>query len=376
MPSMTVLSNRKEPLLNELNGRLRVGVIGLGEVATLRHLPALKNDARYEIGAVADVDAARLRQVAEQYGLERAYQDGRALIAQPELDAIAICTPPATHAALVHAALDANKHVLVEKPLTLDAAEAQSVAEHAERARTKVLVGFNLRHHTHVQRAKAWLRAGRIGKIRAVHTMLTNVRTHDTGTEWRRDVDRGGDLIFELGVHHFDLCRYLCEGDIVEMHAQRTVSPQGQMTVTAQARLSNEVLATSMLAQDTLEHNSIELIGERGRMIVSMYRFDGPILYPRGTYDGGFGLRLQHTREMVQALPRAMSEQRKGGAYVLTYPAEWEHFYQVVRHNAAPLAGVRDGVAATRAANLARASLNHSSFISSPVRADAHSSGG
>jgi predicted dehydrogenase len=164
-------------------------------------------------------------------------------------------------------------------------------------------------------------------------------------------------MLFEMGVHHFDICRYLCDAEILDLRAHEALAQNHAAVLSVQARLSSDILATCVIGEDLVGHNSIELLGDRGRMVISCYRFDGLYVYPRGAFDGGMGLRLQHAREMLSVLPRAFSEQRNGGMYVSSYRREWEHFFQVVRHHAAPLAAVRDGAAATRAARAARASL-------------------
>lgn len=338
------------------NEPVRLGWIGLGQISTFRHLPALAKRAQFKIVAAAELDKERAQRVAAQYAIPRLASDARAVLEMPDVEAVAICTPPATHDALIRAALDAGKYVFVEKPLTLDVSEADTL-EHVTRADTHVLVGFNLRHHSEIQRARAWLHAGRIGKIRAVHTTLTNVREPADEAGWRRDPAQGGDMLFEMGVHHLDICRYLCNAEIQDIRAHEAFAPNHAALLTVQARLSNDILATCVIGEDLIGHNSIELLGDRGRMVISCYRFDGLYVYPRGAFDGGIGLRLSHAREMLRALPRAFSEQRNGGMYVSSYRKEWEHFYDVVRNHAAPLASVRDGAAATRAARAARESL-------------------
>lgn len=335
---------------------VRLGLIGLGQVVTLRHLPALAKLAQYKIIAAAEIDRERGQRVAAQYAIPSVGSDARAVLEMPEVEAVAICTPPATHATLLGAALDAGKYVFVEKPLTLEVADADAL-ENLPSADSHVLVGFNLRHHAEIQRARAWLRAGRIGNIRAVHTTLTNVHEPTDHAGWRRDPAHGGDMLFEMGVHHFDICRYLCDAEIQDLRAHEAFAQNHAAVLTVQARLSNEILATCVIGEDLVGHNSIELLGDRGRMLISCYRFDGLYVYPRGAFDGGIGLRLQHAREMLSVLPRAFAEQRQGGMYVSSYRKEWEHFYQIVRNHVAPLASIRDGAAATRAANAARQTL-------------------
>lgn len=338
------------------NEPVRLGLIGLGQITTFRHLPALAKLAQYKIIAAAEIDSERAQRVAAQYAIPRVVSDARVLLEMSDVEAVAICTPPATHHALLRAALDAGKYVLVEKPLTLDVGEADTL-EQVARADTHVLVGFNLRHHSEIQRARAWLRAGRIGNLRAVHTTLTNVREPTDDAGWRRDLAQGGDMLFEMGAHHFDILRFLCDAEIQDLRAHEAFAPNQAARVTVQARLSHDILATCLIGEDMVGHNSIELWGDEGRMVISCYRFDGLYFYPRGSFDGGIGLRLQHAREMLRVLPHAFAEQRSGGMYVSSYRKEWEHFYDVIRNHAAPLASVRDGAAATRAARAARESL-------------------
>lgn len=336
---------------------LRLGVIGLGEIAQLRHLPALAQLPNWQITRASELNKERGARAAARFSIPQIALDPRAVLESDAVDAIAILTPPATHAGLIHAALNARKHVFVEKPLTLNIAEAEQLAAETARASGKLLVGFNLRHHVQVTQVRAWIRAGKLGRVRAVHTTVTNVRNRAATPEWRRDSSRGGELLFDLGVHHFDLCRFLFDADIAAIHAYETRSPAGNLTVSALAQMTNDVLVTSIFGEDILEHAALEIFGERGRLVLSLYRFDGLQWYPRGKYDGSFDVRFAQLGAALQEFPGAFARMRRGGDYVLTYRAEWEHFYDVIQNNVPPLANVHDGLAATRAAQTARQAI-------------------
>ncbi len=327
---------------------LALGLIGLGGITMLRHLPALLKLPQYKIAAVADIDESRARRVANDHQIADWLSDAYALIQMPKVEAVAICTPPAAHAALIRAALDAHKYVFVEKPLTLDVADATLLAE-MPRACSHLVVGFNLRHHDQVLRARELLHAGRIGKIRAIHTVFTNVPQPTDRVEWRRKRDEGGDNLSELGSHHFDICRFLCDAEFTEIRARQSAGRDGSSVVTVQACMDNDILMTSVLGEDLVAHNNIEVLGDAGRMVISCYRFDGVHLYPRGTVDGGIRLRIQHAGETLRTVPRAFAVQRYGGMYVSSYRNEWLHFYRVARAQAAPCANVKDGAAAAHA---------------------------
>lgn len=120
---------------------LRVGLIGLGEVAQLMHLPLLADDPRFAIAAVTDVSAALTAQMAARYRA-RALPDAAALMADPEVDAVFILTPDHLHAGQIAAALDQGRHVFVEKPAALTAADLRPLLAREAASDRIVFVGY------------------------------------------------------------------------------------------------------------------------------------------------------------------------------------------------------------------------------------------
>lgn len=343
--------------------QFRVAVIGLGDVATRRHLPALVTHPHFQITAAAEVDAERAARVASQFSIPRVSPVARAIIESDDVDIVAILTPPFTHAELAHLALDAGKHVLVEKPMTLDVAGSQALVAHAERASSKLLVAFNQRHHRLVRHAREILRSGQLGTLRTAASFLGNTHARRTQSAWHSDFLRGGDLFFELGVHHFDALRYLLDAEVTQINAQEAHSARQMATLSAQMRFTNDILVSTTLAEDTVEHNGFEIIGDHGRLTLSLYRFDGVRVIPRGVYDGNIGLRVADARRTIAAVSTSLSRMRRGGDYDLTYRAEWDHFYEVIQNNVAPLATARDGAAATRIAHAARRAVTQNASV-------------
>jgi predicted dehydrogenase len=122
------------------NATIGVGVIGCGEIAQLMHLPYLHELAAFRIAALCDISPGTVAGVGEHYGVAARYTDHRALLADPGVDAVVICTYD--HGAIVADALAAGKHVLVEKPLAFTPAEARPLVEAAERSGKVALVGY------------------------------------------------------------------------------------------------------------------------------------------------------------------------------------------------------------------------------------------
>ncbi len=125
--------------------RLRVGVIGLGEIAQIMHLPYLRElEERYEIAAICDISPQLVARIGDLYGVDHRYTDFRALVAQPDLDAVFVLTPYHFQPAL--AALQQGKHVLVEKPMCTNLREADTLIETAARNGCILMVAYMKRY--------------------------------------------------------------------------------------------------------------------------------------------------------------------------------------------------------------------------------------
>ncbi len=188
-------------------GNIRIGVIGTGSIASL-HLNSYKNNPGADIVAICDVNEARARAVAEKYGAGKVYADYRALLADPDIDAVSICTWNNTHAPISIAALQAGKHVLVEKPLCRTVEEAYEV-ERAVRESGKLLqVGFVRRYDPGVMMLRDFVDQGEFGEL--YYAKASTIRRLGNPGGWFADVERsGGGPLIDIGVHVIDLCWYL-----------------------------------------------------------------------------------------------------------------------------------------------------------------------
>src|SRR5690625_1859758 len=124
---------------------IKVGVIGVGSISGEHIRPYLANND-VDLVAFCDLNEDRLTQKGKQYGVEQLYTDYHELLANQEIDAVSVCTWNNTHAEIAIAALEAEKHVLVEKPLSITVEEAEAVKEIAEKSDKIAQVGFVRRH--------------------------------------------------------------------------------------------------------------------------------------------------------------------------------------------------------------------------------------
>ncbi len=127
--------------------RVRVGVIGLGEVAQIIHLPILRSlPERYEVAAICDVSEGLLQAVGDDYGIERRYTDAADLVAQDDIDAVFVLNSDEYHAEHTVLAARAGKHVLVEKPMCLTLREAEEIVAARDEAGVQVMVAYMRRY--------------------------------------------------------------------------------------------------------------------------------------------------------------------------------------------------------------------------------------
>ncbi|WP_114853903.1 Gfo/Idh/MocA family protein [Brachybacterium sp. YJGR34] len=227
----------------------RVGVIGAGSIAQ-SHLTAYAENPDVTLVAVADMNLERAQSVAEQYGAERAYADPHELLASEDIDGVSICTWNNSHAAWAIAAIEAGKHVLVEKPIARTLSEALEIQRIAEANDRVVQVGFVRRHSPNCQVLKSFIDAGELGEI--YYAKASCLRRVGNPGGWFADKEiAGGGPLLDIGIHVLDLCWYL-------MGSPKVVSVSGN----TYDRLGNRANVTTMprykVADYDPDKNSVE----------------------------------------------------------------------------------------------------------------------
>jgi predicted dehydrogenase len=321
-------------------------------------LPALASLRREaEIVAIADEDPAVRSAMGERLGLRRRHGGVEQLLDDPAVDAVAVLVPPEAHAEVATAALEAGKHVLVEKPLALTVEDCDRIVEAGSRHPAAVaMVAFNLRFHRLVRAARVRIAAGKLGAIETINTLTMADPADASGGRppaWKLDRSRGGGALIEQGVHHFDLWRFLAGDEVAEVSALTRLEGESDRISTVAGRMRGGALASSMLGYTTTSSNDVSVHGSEGRLDVSINEFDGLRFRPSSRYPGSPLNRLRHAAGSLAALPRAIRSQRAGGAYVLSYTEEWRHFLRCVRAEADVESGLAAGREATRIARAA-----------------------
>ncbi|MGH7179594.1 MAG: Gfo/Idh/MocA family protein [Tepidisphaeraceae bacterium] len=187
----------------------KVGFIGAGGIA-LMHMQYLKKIDGVGIAAASDVSAAALERARDEYAIPSIYADHREMLKkEADLDAISVCTPNGLHARNTIDALEAGKHVMVEKPMAMSATEAQSMNDAAKRANKKLIVGFQYRFDPKSRMIHDQISSGAFGKVMYVRCQALRRRgIPNWGVFGRKDLQGGGPMI-DIGVHVLEMAHYM-----------------------------------------------------------------------------------------------------------------------------------------------------------------------
>lgn len=225
-----------------MNRRLRVAVIGCGDISSL-HLAAIAAAPEAELVAVCDPDIGRRIQASEAHRVP-GFADHLNLFALARPDVVHVCTPHSTHAAIAVDALERGIHVVLEKPLAHDRAAGDRIVAAAEARSAKIAVCFQNRYNEPVQAASRILRSGDLGKVLGSAATVLWHRTPEYYLDrpWRgRWATAGGGLLMNQAIHTLDLVQWLV-GDVTAV------------TGTAHTRVLGETIEVEDTAEIVLTH--------------------------------------------------------------------------------------------------------------------------
>lgn len=202
-------------------GKLRIALIGYSFMGSI-HAQAWTTAPRFfdldvvpVLAAVCGRNQEAAQSFADKFGVGRVETDWRALVEDPEIDAVDICVPGNLHAEIAIAALQAGKHVLCEKPLANTLAEAEKMALAAEEAKARgalAMVGFSYRRTPALTYARDLVRAGRLGTIRHIRASYLQdwIVDEEFPLVWRLEKDKAGSgALGDIGAHILDLAQYV-----------------------------------------------------------------------------------------------------------------------------------------------------------------------
>ncbi|MEM1013056.1 MAG: Gfo/Idh/MocA family oxidoreductase [Planctomycetota bacterium] len=214
--------------------QIRWGILGCGDVTEVKSGPAVMNRGdTSRVVACMRRDAAKAKNYAERHGVDRWYDDADKLLADDEVNAVYIATPPNGHRDLALKAAAAGKACYVEKPFGRNAAEAKEMVDAFAAADLPLLVAYYRRRLPRFVEAKRLIDAGELGSVTSVDYEMTRLFQPDRDHGWRADPTiAGGGLFHDLGSHLLDLLDFL-------------LGPLGKVAGTSQGDPGDERVAMS-----------------------------------------------------------------------------------------------------------------------------------
>lgn len=188
--------------------KLKVGIIGCGGIGNVHARTYKCFPDECEIVAACDIDEEKLAKFAENHGIARTYTDFDEMMKKEKLDCVSVCTWNSAHASAAIAALDGGANVICEKPMAMNAAEAEEMQKARDRSGKILMIGFCRRFGDDCNMMLDFIKSGNMGDI--YYAKATYLRRNGFPGGWFGDskYSRGGPLI-DLGVHVMDLVRYL-----------------------------------------------------------------------------------------------------------------------------------------------------------------------
>jgi UDP-2-acetamido-3-amino-2,3-dideoxy-glucuronate N-acetyltransferase len=287
------------------------------------------------LDAIVDPDRAAAAMLAQQHSCTAA--DWRATLANPEITAVAIAAPAALHARLAHEALEAGKHVFVEKPLALQVPDAEALCQLAERNDRRLMVGHLLQYHPAFLRLKDLVREGLLGRLQYVYSNRLNLGK----------IRREEDILWSFAPHDISMILSLVGDDPERVEAigarylHRTIA---DVTTTHLSFPGGEQAHVFVSWLHPFKEQKLVVVGERGMAV-----FDDSEDWPRKV------LLYPHSVEWREALPVARKAEAEPVPLEPGEPLrlECQHFLDCIRTGATPRTDGREGLRVLRV--LARA---------------------
>lgn len=263
---------------------IRWGIIGCGDVTERKSGPGFQKAAGSKLVAVMRRDGALAADYARRHGVPKWYDDADALIGDPEVDAVYIATPPATHVEYVKRVADAGKPVYCEKPMGVSYSESRAAVEYCAARAVPFFVAYYRRAMEKYRKVAEILREGAIGRVRQVHFSMTAkpVGPDANGLlPWRVRPDvSGGGLILDVGSHGLDLLDFYFGpiGEVKAFASNQAGLYEVEDTVSGAWLFESGIHGTGAwcFAADK-DEDRITVYGTKGRLSFSVLEAAGPV---------------------------------------------------------------------------------------------------
>jgi len=245
------------------------GIISTARIGLEKVVPAMQQSPLCRIAAIASRDRTAADRAAKRLGIPKAYGSYEELLADPEIEAVYNPLPNHLHVPWSIKAAEAGKHVLCEKPIALDSAEAERLLAARDRTGKLIVEAFMVRAHPQWQRARELVRGGRIGELRAIQGFFSYHLTDPANV--RNQAEIGGGGLYDIGVYPTVTARYVSGEE-----PRRVVAILERDPVMKIDRLASAILdfpfgqASFTCATQLVPWQRMQIFGTRGRIEIEI----------------------------------------------------------------------------------------------------------
>jgi len=268
----------------------RIGVLGVAHHLILRVLNPLHKSEKVQLYAIASRDIKKAKDAAEKWGFPVYYGSYEELLADEKVEAVYIPLPNHMHAEWIRKCADAGKHILCEKPLTMDAKEAEEVVRYVESKGVKLMEAFMYRFHPKWKRTKELVEHGEIGKVLSIHTVFSY--SNNDPQNIRNIKAYGGGALMDIGCYAISTARYILGREPIRVIGLTHYDPNFETDVLSSGMLDFGV-ARCMFTVGTqmFPQQEVVIFGSSGTIKVTIPFNDFPDVKAKIIVQTGVGTR-------------------------------------------------------------------------------------
>jgi predicted dehydrogenase len=245
------------------------GVLGVAKIGVEKVIPAMQLGTRSRVDAIASRDIEKAKRAAGELGIAKAYGSYEELLADPAIEAVYNPLPNELHVPWTLRALEAGKHVLCEKPIGLNASEAQALLAAQSRSGKLVAEAFMVRFHPQWRRAHELAHSGAIGELRAIQTFFSYYLLDPTNI---RNKPPGGGALYDIGCYAILTARYIFGAEPTRVFGSIDLDPVmgTDRLISGLAEFSGGRQLTFTCATQTSAHQRVTISGDKGRIEIAI----------------------------------------------------------------------------------------------------------
>ncbi len=274
----------------ELLENVRWGLIGCGEATEKKSGPAFSSVHGSRIVAVMSRNKDRAMSYARRHGIDKYYTDAQSLVADPEVNAVYIATPPSSHATFAIMSMLAGKPAYIEKPMAVSYEECLRINRISKSTGVPCFVAYYRRYLPYFDRVKSMINQGDIGKVLSVQIRFAvpprelDYNTKDLPWRLQPDIAGGGGYFYDLAPHQIDLLQHILSSNIIEAEgfcSNRAGLYKVEDTINACFKFDTGVTGSAswcFVAYESARKDTIEIVGDRGTIGFSVFDYNPIIL--------------------------------------------------------------------------------------------------